>query len=373
MNITELKNFLYNACLYLGIELSYRENENLQLKIPDNLLEEFNGEKQYEITFDKDKADENITYVTNEAFIVQKIASLVAEQNNGVTVGKVEFPDLITQESISKLFPDCKIEDFEKNSIDGNFLIATIKITMRLNKIEEFLLSFRCNLQTGECFEIPVPSEVYARNITQAEPFGYTNEQFLFCWDRIMPFVTACTENLYQEKQSENKELCNLEIDRINEYYDLILSEQKEADEKTTSILKNERESLINEQVKKFTIAKNSVTVEPISFCLVNEKSTITKLTILNRFGNVSTSLYTPEEIKCQYTGLINSSYTITSDNKICCTDKAFICSNCGKRYYEEKKRFCSVCNAQLCDDCATFSKETKENYCPRHSSNINT
>lgn len=373
MNVNELKNFIYNACLYLGIELSYKGNNDLQLVIPDELLNEFNNEKEFEITFDKDRAEENRIYVTNEAFIVQKLALLVANKNNGVTVGKVVFPDTLNQERIAKLFPDCKIENFQKNNLDGIFLVATIKITMRLNKIEEFLHSFRCNLQTGECYEIPVPSEIYAGNISQTEPFGYKRDDFLFCWDRIMPFVTDCTEKRFQEKQEEYNNLCQIEIDRINEYYNLVLSEQKNSEKNTnndtTAVLESERESLINEQYKKFAIAKTSVTVEPISFCLINEKSSPVSFTASNRFGTVSPIFYSFEEIRCQYSNTISATFTITSENKICSTEKTFICSNCGKRLYENKKRFCSVCNAQLCDDCSSISKENKQVFCPRHAS----
>ncbi len=371
MTEQELKNYLVQACNFLNISVEQLSENDFNLSIPDDLTEYFNNADKFAVTFNKNNNDSDKTYITNEAFLIQKIAKLVADRGHGITTGEIILKNNITVSDIESLFRDCKVDNLEIEQVPNDYLLVCIKITMRLNKIEEFLHCYKYNIATKECIEIPIPDEEYIQKISTRAFTEYNKDEILSYYDNILPYIKQTSQNHFEEKQAEYAKMCADEINRINEYYDILLRENSlpEATDESSAYesLNSERTNLINEQNKKFQISDNNIVVEPISICIIRENAEKSNIDISNKFGNTKLSISDKNEISCFYTNVQVPPFTITSDNHICCASDTFICSDCGKKYYINRKKHCKICHSEICEDCAVTSAISHETICKEH------
>lgn len=372
MTETELKNYLLQACGFLNINIKQIAESEFTLTIPDILTEDFNNAKEFTVTFKKESADTNKSYITTESFLIQKIAKLVADKGYGVTTGEIDVENDVNINEIEALFSDCKVNKFAAEKIPYDYYLVCIKITMRLNKIEEFLHCYKYNIKTKECIEIPVPDEDYIQKITTKAFEEYSRDDALAAYDDILPYIKQTVNIHFEEMQAEYEKMYTEEINRINEYYDILLSENSLPDatqkESVYESLNSERENLINEQKKKFQISDNSITVEPISICIIRENTETPTVVISNEFGRTQLQISTAKDIKCFYTDSQDFPFTVTSDNRICTSKDTFICSECGKKYYINKKHACNICNKEICEYCAAISNISGKIICKEHA-----
>ncbi len=372
MSNKDLKKYLIQACKFLNISVEQISDDDLNLTIPDNLLEEFNNLNKLSVTFNKKSNDYNRTYITTEAFLIQKIAKLVAGRGYGVTTGEIILDNKITVSEIESLFSDCKVDNFENEKVPNDYFLVCIKITMRLNKIEEFLHCYKYNIATKDCVEIQIPDEEYIQKILTRAFSEYNKDDIISYYDNVLPYIKQTVHNHFEEKQLEYTKMCDDEIKRINEYYDILLSENSlpEATEETSiyESLNLERNNLINEQKKKFQISDNNIVVEPISVCIIRENTEKSNINISNKFGKTKLCISNINQISCFYTNSQNAPFTITSDNHICCENKSFVCSECEKKYYKNRKQSCSICHNEICEECAFISKVSQKIICKSDS-----
>ena len=372
MTKEKLIEYLITACDFLGIKLTKQSESEFHLTIPDELTEHFNNEKEFDITFNKDIADHNRSYITTESFLIQKIAKLTADKGCGVTVGEISTESDVTAEKITEMFCDCKIDKFEVSTIPADFMIVTAKITMRLNKIEEFIHCYKLDIKSGECTEIPVPDAEYITNISTIGMPEYNREKIENLYLVIQPHITDTVETHYNEKQCEYLDLCSKETERINEYYDLLIKENETSSDKDTqesiNLLNLERDNLIKEQNKKFSISKSSVSVEPVSVCLIRENGTKASVKLSNKYGSVALSISSLREIKSLYGENTVLPLTITSENHICNAQDTFFCTDCGKKHYKGNVQKCTLCNKIVCKECNNTSPVSGVTICREHT-----
>lgn len=367
-----LINYLIAACEFLKIELTRQSETEFHLTIPDELAEDFNNEKEYDITLKKELADQNRSYITTESFLIQKIAKLTADIGYGVTIGEISSVCDVTEEKIQEMFCDCRIDSFEKTKTPVDFLLVTSKITMRLNKIEEFIHCYKLNINSGECIEIPLPESEYITSISPIKAEEYNSETISKLYETVVPHITDTVNTHFSEKQTEYAGFCSKEIERINEYYDLLIKEKEESsdDDKAESLnlLKLERDNLINEQNKKYAISKNSVTVEAVSVCLIRETGEKADIKLSNNYGSIAINISSLKEIKSFYSDNTTLPLTITSENHLCNAGETFFCAECGKKHYVGNSKKCSVCGKVICNECAVISPVSGAVVCKEHS-----
>lgn len=372
MTKKELKNFLEQSCNFLDIGLEQLSEDNYNLIIPSALKEHFNNSNKFAITFDKENNDYNKTYITNESFLIQKIAKLVADMGHGVTTGEINLVNNVTVDKVESLFSDCKVDNIITEKIPIDFFLVCIKITMRLNKIEEFLHCYKYNIKTKECTEIQIPNEEYIQNIHTRAFSEYSKENILSYYDDILPCIKQTVKNRFNEKQKEYAKICAEEISRINEYYDILLKENSLPEATQASSIYDsliiEKTNLINEQKKKFQISEDNIIVEPISVCIIRENIAKSNIDISNKFGKTNLNISDTDEISCYYTNSKHIPFTITSDNHICSNDNAFNCSVCNKKYYINRKQICSISHNEICEDCSVISKISNKIISKEHS-----
>ncbi len=372
MTKEELKNFLEQACNFLHIGLEQLSEDDYNLIIPSELTEQFNNSDKFAITFNKDNNDYNKTYITNESFLIQKIAKLVADMGQGVTTGEIDLVNNVTVEKVESLFSDCKVDNITTEKTPIDYFLVCIKITMRLNKIEEFLHCYKYNINTKECTEVQIPSEEYIENIKTRAFSEYSQENILSYYDDILPFIKQTVKNHFNEKQTEYSKMCAEEISRINEYYDILIKENSSPEStqepSICDTLNIEKTNLINEQKKKFQISDDNIIVEPISVCIIRENTAKSNIDISNKFGKTNLSISNTDEISCYYTNSKNIPFTITSDNHICGSDNTFNCADCDKKYYISRKRICSISHKEICEDCSVISKISNKIISKEHS-----
>lgn len=367
-----LINYLIAACEFLKIELTRQSETEFHLTIPDELAEDFNNEKEYDITFKKELADHNRSYITTESFLIQKIAKLTADIGCGVTIGEISSACDVTEEKVREMFCDCRIESFEKTRTPVDFLIVTAKITMRLNKIEEFIHCYKLNIKNGECAEIPLPETEYITSISPVKAEKYNSEIISNLYESVVPHITDSANTHFSEKQNEYAGFCSKEIERINEYYDLLIKEKEDSSDEdrneSINLLKLEKENLINEQNKKYAISKNSVTIEPVSVSLIRETGEKAEIKLSNNYGNIIFNISSLKEIKSFYSENTNLPLTITSENHLCNASETFFCAECGRKHYIGNAKKCSVCGKEVCKECAVISPVSGAVVCKEHS-----
>ncbi|GAB7386956.1 hypothetical protein BSNK01_07920 [Bacillaceae bacterium] len=377
MELYELKSYILDSCDFLGIKVKETKPGVYHIKIPEIYRDDFNGLVEIDITFEKN-TDPNLTYVTFESFFTQRLAKIVADKNTGTGSGTkiLKLDDCI--KTIKSKFPACETTIINREIDQTHYLYIWFKTTIRGNMIEEYLKGFKYDMKSEVIDEVTEDINMLLENINE-ELIDNIDESILDKMiAKLLDVAQQDARNFINKKKMENEELLQKEIQRINEYYDLLESENQLAETSKggstrdeLELLKKERSSLIDQQIKKFRFNETDATIEPVAILLLRllvEKAT---LQITNKFGSVKIELEATknDKIKCALTKDKDGPFTVTSDHLIVKTEKTFNCVTCGNLYDHSKRNKCKLCNEEICTHCVVISAISNDKICTKHSS----
>ncbi|WP_062110043.1 hypothetical protein [Bacillus niameyensis] len=377
MHLYELEPYILTSCKFLGLKATKISPSIWNIKIPQKFINEFNGQEEISISFEKNN-NPKIMFITFESYFTQKIAELVAEYNSGVSSGIRIHSIQPKLQSLKKSFSDCEL-NIESSTLDNNYYILIwFKTTVNLNLTEEYLKCFKYNIKTGNLETPPNDDECKALLFSIKEELIVDLPDDLIdkSLNKLYSIAKEDAEVFVQQKQEENSRALQEEVKRINQYYDLLISENEVAEsskglspEEEHEYLKKERESLIEQQIFKYNIRQKEVTIEPVALLLLNDKTESAIVQVSNEYGRTVVDLTAKKtpEVNCSITGTTNGPFTITSDNLIVRTDSVFSCSNCNKSLGTNKMNNCGVCHTDLCPECIKISAISQSTLCKSH------
>lgn len=377
MALYELKPYIRESCKFLGFSVREIDEDTWNIKIPDKFKNDFNGQSEINIGFKK-TGNPNILYITFESYFTQKIAQLVAEYNSGVGSGSKVKTIKSELNIIKEKFPDCNIKIINSEFVRKDYLIVWFKTTVTIYLTEEYLKGFKINLKTGVIENAPDVHEIndFLDNIHEELITDISMNELEKAFSKLYSIAQKEAESFIYQKQEELNFALQEEINRINEYYDLLEAENEQAEsskglnpEEELKLLKQEREALIEQQKRKSRFQLKDVTIEPVAILLLKEKTENANILVTNQFGEINLEINAekPSHIYCSVTNDVTGPFTITSDNLIAKTDKVFKCSCCSKTLGDNKKNNCSVCDKVFCNNCRMVSSISSSILCDEH------
>lgn len=378
MELYELKPYILESCKFLGFNVREKNFETWNIKIPFKFRDEFNGQEEINIGFEK-TGNPNITYITFESYFTQKIAQLVAEYNSGVGSGSNLRTIQSHLNNLKEKFPNCDFQIGQSKYERVDYLIVWFKTTVNIYLTEEYLKGFKLNLNNGVFESPPEAHEIndFLNDINEELITDIPNDVIEKALSELYSIAQVDAKGFIKEKQDENNKTLENEIKRINEYYDLLELENELAEsskglgpEEELLLLKQEREALIEQQIKKNHFQQQEVTIEPVAILLLKEETESAQVTIKNKFGKIDYELKAdkPLLLQCIVTDDSTGPFTVTSDNLIAKTDKVFECSSCTKSLDHNKKNNCVVCHTEICNECKKISAISSSILCEEHN-----
>ncbi|MDY7221471.1 hypothetical protein [Halalkalibacterium halodurans] len=378
MELYELKPYILESCHFLGMKVHQMTTSKWKIFFPEKYRDEFNGQEEMVITFEKTN-DPHTTYITFESYFTQKIAQLVAEYNSGVSSGTITTTIQTHLDKLKDSFPDCNLQVTSSVFERSDFIMVWFKTTVNLYLTEEYLKGFKYSLKTGTFENVPSEEKLndFLDEIKEEQITDISYDLIDGAIQKLYAIAQEDAQTFITEKLKDHEATLQKEINRINEYYDLLESENELAEsskgltpEEELALLKKERKNLIDQQIKKSRIQQQEVTIEPVAILLLKENNESAKVTVESSFGTVNIDLISKTEsnINCSVTNESIGPFTITSDNLIAKTNRVFKCSNCHKCLGDHKKKTCVVCSSELCDECKEVSAISHSTLCHNHA-----
>lgn len=376
MELYELKQYILDSCEFLGMEV-YETNPGVfDIHIPDKFRDEFNGLNNIQVCFEK-TSDHKLTYLTFESFFTQKVAKLVANINAGVGTGSKSLKLIENINYIKSKLPSCNIFITEQSQEVCDYIYIWFKTTVRGNLIEEYLNGFKYNLNEKKVEYIKEDINILLKDVKEEILPGINTDTLDKVLNDLLLVAKSDAEKFIENKKSDTKELLEKEIKRINDYYDMLLSENQLAEtskgnspKSELELLQIERQGLINQQYKKYEYKTHDAIVEPIAILLLRQFKEIATAQINNDYGKTSMNLRAGDSVNicCSLTNEHDGPFTITSDNLIISVHKVFDCSSCKKHLDTSKENNCKICNLSICNDCKQVSIISKASICQEHT-----
>lgn len=275
MEQVDLKQFVFNACSYLNINIQSKDSIIYDVTIPTELEKEFIS-KHMKITFHFMK-DKDFEYIHMQSYFIKKISKLILERTAAVSV--ITQYVRLNQNDIEQKYSSKMIQKLPIEYESDDYLLAWCKITIRGNHVEEYLNTFRYSFTTGEVDDMKYRSINSLTNAEESSEISYSIEDIKEALDVIYFTAKNKSHEIIKQRQLENDDLLQKEIDRINNYYFLILSEienknedLEDEDYDNIDNLKLEKEHLIEQQNLKYNINLNDVSIETTSLIIFQKK-----------------------------------------------------------------------------------------------------
>lgn len=378
MELYELKPYILESCKFLGIMAREETPTILNITIPIQYANEFNQQTDFKISFEKTN-DPRLTYVTFESYFTQKIAHLVAEINSGVSSGTrlTRIDDFF--EKIEFNFPNCDVKQMKNEYERTDYLIVWFKTTIDHSLVDEYLKGYKYNLSNGSIDAAPAEDEInhFLHQINEELVGDISNDDIDIALSKLYPIAELDAKRFVSIKEEEKNKVLNEEVKRINDYYDLLKSENQLAEsskglspQEEIDLLEKERKELIEQQHHKSHFTEQKVTIEPVALLLLKDLIETTTITIENHFGYVQSNLRADKEpiIQCEFSGEKEGPFTLTSDNQVVALINSFECSNCNNLFALNKNHKCTVCQEDLCNDCKKISALSSSVLCNKHT-----
>ncbi|MBN6189074.1 hypothetical protein JQN58_19650 [Aneurinibacillus sp. BA2021] len=375
MQVYELKPYILESCHFLNIKVNETIPGILNVRIPEHLKEEFNGISEYLLTFEK-SPNPSLTYVTFESFFTQKIAKLVADHNDGISTGSKHFKVKTSIEHINQLFPECKISILQSKNQKENLLLMWFKTSIKGVLMDEYLKGFQYNIDTQKSEELTTDINSVLEGIEEELLPEYEEVTLDDLFNSLILVAQKDATNFIELKKREIQETLDKEISRINEYYDLLESENQLAEsskgqsaQQEIELLKIERQNLIEQQKIKYEFKETEITIEPVAIMLLRHHIEVAKLEVASSYGKTYININgkNPLLIKCKITQNTNGPLTVTSDNLIVKASETFQCKTCEKLLDNTKRDKCKICNNSVCKCCSTTSSLSQFTFCHDH------
>lgn len=375
MEIFELESYILESCKFLGIHLKPEQPHTYFVQIPSKLENEFSGMKDFFITFEK-SPDPKLTYITFESFFTQKIAKLVAEKNDGISSGIIHFKIDQSMTKLKALFTQCQISVEKRSTEQVDYILIWFKTTIKGIMIDEYLKGLKFDIKSKKIEELAGDVNEIMAGISEELIGGYDELQLDQYFEEIMQHAKKGAEQYLERKQLETLDTLNLEVKRINDYYDMLEADNQLAEtskgkdpQAEIELLKKERAALIEQQKSKYKLNFDETVIEPVAILMLRESTETAVSKVVSPHGEVNIRLSGKEalSIRCEVTNEGNGPFTITSDNKIAKTDKVFNCIPCSRLLDIHQKKACHVCNEAVCNDCKITSAVSGKVLCSKH------
>lgn len=376
LELYHLKDYIKESCKFLGIEVTPFSEDVLRIGIPNILLDEFAGVREYWISFVR-TSDPKQTYITYESFFTQKLAKLVAERNHGVShiFKRYSITSLINQ--VNRLFPNCKVEITDKNQSEQDMLYIWCKTTIQSNLIEEYLKGFQFDFKTKTV--VPLNEEISQILAGSQEKTieGIEKEEVEDAVRKIIKESEKDAEQFVRNVTKQTVSQLQKEIQRITEYYDTLISENQLAEtskgkdsKEEIKLITSERESLIYQQKLKYSLTEKDITIEPVSLLFLRSSIENAVVHVYKGKGHYRFTLIGDQtlDLSCAVSGSREGAFTVTVDNLIVNEQNSFNCSSCKQVYDNRISSKCKVCRDSLCPSCKSESVVSKLPLCNSHA-----
>ncbi len=372
MEKKDLKQFVFDCCHFLNIMVMEMENQQcFTLNIPSELKTEF-GHSIIHIAFHKVK-DQDITYLTPESFVLQKMADLVAQRATGVSTGLKTTTLDDTKSYLAAIFSKgCKLSYQQYTPDRNDELLVWYKLMLRGYFIEENLIGFKYSFSKQSIELLPEDAINTFEQITEANISSLPSNDFESAFDKIQNFAEKKAEQFWNNKKDKIDIKLREEVKRINDYYRHLKAQKgtTQADQEELRLLEHERENLIDQLKKKYAVSKEGLFFEPIALLFLRNEIERAWVKVQNKFGSSQFEVLAGVKPKllCKRTQDKTGPFTVTSDNLIVLQDQTTECNWCGKLRDNERIQSCAACQKDMCLDCVKTSYISGNSICVEHS-----
>jgi hypothetical protein len=272
-DVESLKDYIFECCLFLNITVEELENDVYRLIIPENLIIDF-IEENIDITFYKTEKL-HLTYVTLESYLLQKLSKLILKANNGIASTMRIFKiDKVKDKFLKSILENEQVTFEESYYVEEDFLILWLKLSIRANMLEEYMITYKYNFKTEAIELLKGFSIDKISNLEDIIIDNYSNDEIQSVVSNIMFNAQDIIISFVSKKQDEYNKIMNNEVDRINEHYNNLEQEKvnKQSEDDDLENIINEKDNLIEQQYIKYNINYNQVSLEVISLLLVRQK-----------------------------------------------------------------------------------------------------
>lgn len=279
MNKDELVQYVTQCCKLLNIKMEESDSKGVKhcrLFVPKDLQRDFNHEEVIEVVFDEND-DSDFLYITSESVLVQKLANQILKLNNLKFSSIKKVYDLKKfEETLLESKKGLEIGKKEMKPIIENDIYVWYKTKIRSNFIEEYIQGFKFNLDTkelrkvkeGELNELMEDSEESTINNFKIDDFNVVEKI-------ILKEVEEGAKEFIAIKEEEFSEKLETEINRIEDYYQIVKKEYEELNTEAAfsdyEVMINEKENLIKQQKEKYTFKLEDVSIETLFMVMVKK------------------------------------------------------------------------------------------------------
>lgn len=364
----EIKSYILNCLDFL--EISYKEVEKSIFEISSE-----NSKENNLITFDK-KNSKKALYITKESTFFKNISAAVADKKIPILTSTLNFPLEPIIDQYKKSFSNIhKITFKDPKRGRANYIFFWVKLSLKSFKNEEKIEIFKYDIEnkkfsifkhsSEELFKLLIDNEKNTRVVGKKE---IENSLLLFAEKHSNKFI--------EEKNEEAKELLEEEVERINNYYDLLENEDSSGEtfgqsgnknDKKEHLL-NERNNLIQQQILKYNFSSDDLTIEILECLHVNEIVEEIKLNIKSKYISKTFKIKSDEKFKFDSVNFTEENKLhLLSDGEVTVEKNACECSQCKKSYRLSTIKHCAICDKETCPNCASRSVISHAVLCKKH------
>ncbi|TMV47050.1 hypothetical protein FE783_24355 [Paenibacillus mesophilus] len=354
----------------LNISVIEQDNgRSYQLIIPNTLQKDI-PYLMTEIRFQA-MGNSNALLVSEDSFLVKKLAELVTRKNNSFSMGSARFPiKPKLQQIMNKFSRDCNFEMLINSEDRVLELHMWVRITVQGFFLEEKLEHYTLNMNSGRI------ERCESTNVPDLEPLMELRDKRI---DLVQRSIEKLTEHAKSnagdyahQKKAEVQQFLNDEISRIETYFRKLEIEATSGSLRNKSaldeleLLAAEKGNLIDQLNKKYQVDSDQVKLEIVALLALEKQVERIELLVKSPYGQATLDGDGDRgfNVLCSVTSNREGAFTVTSDNWIVLQSQTFLCKTCGKLKQKELSESCVVCECFICKECALSSVISKQTLC---------
>lgn len=393
-DVIKIRRFVTESLESVDAIVEFREYNYAEVLIPDDLLDFFDGQNYFSLSFDYDvaKQHKDSELVTYGSYFLDRVIELASQI--GITCKQhiidenLELKNLPQKIEDKIVFRNCKAIFVANTPMIYHYVLFNFKVSYISDERVDRIVKVLVNLNTGY-IDNEMLKAIGSAFFTDSPHTNYDMETMISTEDAYH----IATPYLEEQIQHTIREL-NIKIDkrliddkkRIMEYYDQADNELKLKREKLVQNQKDEGLKSIDDKLRLNEIERQRRIKEieeknalKVSVMLFNA-SLISQTKIRNRYnikrGKTDLEVYVVwnpllnnvDPIVCEICHKGSKDIEICSNSHIGCPDCVHSCSVCNLHLCKNcGMTECSVCGDHLCNDCKIVCENCGDVLCQKH------
>ena len=393
-DVVKIRGFVTKCLESVGALVEFPEYDYAEVLIPDEFVENFDGESYFGLSFDFDvsKRHEDSEFVTYGSYFLDKVIDLASQR--GLACKRHIMDDNVEGRTLPQkirgkiAFRNCRVTFLANAPVIYHYILFNFKVSYISDEREDRIVKILVNLNSDHVDDNMLKA-IGSAIFTDSSHTRYTVEQMCSI-DDAYRIATKALEERIQSTIHELSGKIGLRLaneeKRIMEYYDQVDNELNFKRERLMESEKKDGIKSIDDKLRLSEIErqrrlneieeKNALKVSAMLF----NATLISHTKIRNRYmvkrGRVEQDVYVVwnpvlsdvDPLVCGICKEETLEVELCSNSHLGCTKCVHACSVCGRRLCKNCGMIeCPVCGDPLCDQCKTICDNCGDALCEKH------